>query len=114
VTAGGGQGPSLSAAERAVAERHAMEAATRHFQNNGCTTEDVPAALLYGRLCRHEGRMPRRVEAGATGGASAVILTRNEVLAARAEPAAAPAAIVHGITPARSRAKATGGGIENN
>jgi hypothetical protein len=54
--------------------------------------------------------MLQRVEVkGATGGASAVILTRNEVLAARADPEAATLAIVHGIMLDRSGAKATGG-----
>lgn len=54
--------------------------------------------------------MPRRVEVkGTTGGASIVILTRNEVLAARANPEAATLAIVHGIVLDRGHAKATGG-----
>jgi uncharacterized protein DUF3883/EVE domain-containing protein len=107
---GKGQGPGLSATERALVERRAMEVATRHFQKNGWTVEDVSAASPYDLLCRHEGRMPRRVEVkGATGGASAVILTRNEVLAARADPEAATLAIVHGIMLDRRRAKATGG-----
>ena len=92
-----------------------MKVATRHFQNNGWTVEDVLAASPYGLLCRDEGRMPRRAGGkGATGGASAVILTRKEVLAARADPKAATLAIVHGITLDRSRAKATSGGIEDN
>jgi len=52
----------------------------------------------------------RRVEVkGATGGGSAVILTRNEVLEARADPESATLAIVHGIKLDRSRAMATGG-----
>ena len=104
------QGPGLSATERSLVERRAMEVATRHFENDGWTVEDVSAASPYDLLCRHENRMPRRVEVkGATGGASAVILTRNEVLAARADPKAATLAIVHGIMLDRSRAKATGG-----
>ena len=107
---GKGQGPGLSATERALVERRAMEVATRYFQKNGWTVEDVSAASPYDLLCWHESRMPRRVEVkGATGGASAVILTRNEVLAARADPEAATLAIVHGIMLDRRRAKATGG-----
>jgi hypothetical protein len=54
--------------------------------------------------------MPRRVEVkGATGRASAAILTRNEVLAAGADPEAATLAIVPGIMLDRRRAKATSG-----
>jgi uncharacterized protein DUF3883 len=107
---GRGQGSGLSATERALVEHRAMEVATRHFQKHGWTVEDVSAASPYDLLCRQEGRRPRRVEVkGATGGASAVILTRNEVLAARADPDAATLAIVHGIRLDRGRAKATGG-----
>jgi hypothetical protein len=107
---GSGQGPGLSASERSLVERCAMEVATRHFQKHGWTVEDVSAASPYDLLCWHEGRRPRRVEVkGATGGASAVILTRNEVLAARADPESATLAIVHGIRLDRSRSRATGG-----
>jgi hypothetical protein len=40
------QGPGLSTAKRALAERHAIEAAARHLQNNGWTVEDVPTVAL--------------------------------------------------------------------
>jgi hypothetical protein len=54
--------------------------------------------------------MLRRVEVkGCHRRASAVMLTRNEFLAARADPEAAKLAIVHGIMLDRSGAKATGG-----
>ena len=42
------------------------------------------------------------------------MLTRNEFLAARADPEAAKLAIVHGIMLDRSRAKAIAEGIEDN
>ena len=107
---GRGQGPGLSATERSLVERRAMEVAARQFERDGWIVEDVSAVSPYDLLCWHESRMPRRVEVkGAACGASAVILTRNEVLAARADPAAATLAIVHGIMLDRSRAKATGG-----
>jgi hypothetical protein len=106
-----GQGYSLDAAERSLVERRAMEVATRHFPKGGWTVEDVSAASSYDLLCWHEDKMLlRRVEVkGATGGGSAVILTRNEVLAARADPEAATLAIVHGRKLDRSRAMAAGG-----
>jgi hypothetical protein len=108
---GQGQGYGLGAAERSLVERRAMEVATRHFQKGGWTVEDVSAASPYDLLCWHEDKMLlRRVEVkGATGGGSAVILTRNEVLEARADPEAATLAIVHGIKLDRSRPMATGG-----
>lgn len=109
--AGRGQGPGLSSAERSLVERRAMEVATLHFQKNGWTVEDVSAASPYDLLCWHEAKMLlRRVEVkGSTGAASAVILTRNEVLEARADPEAATLAIVHAIKLDRRRAKAAGG-----
>jgi len=60
----------------------------------------VPTWWQDAAACRSEGSHRR---------ASAVILTRNEVLAARADPEAATLAIVHGIMLDRSGAKATGG-----
>jgi hypothetical protein len=88
-----------------------MEVAAAHFRNNGWTVEDVSAASSYDLLCWHEKKkLLRRVEVkGSTGAASAVMLTRNEVLQARADPQAATLAIVHGIRLDRAGAKAAGG-----
>ena len=61
-------------------------------------------------LCRKAGLASRRVEVkGTTGAADAVILTRNEVLAAQAGPGAAALAVVHGIALTDDRIKADGG-----
>jgi hypothetical protein len=111
--AGRGQGTGLGAAERSLVERRAMEVTTRHYLKNGWAVEDVSAASPYDLLCWHpDTKLLRRVEVkGSTGAAAAVILTRNEVLQARADPEAATLAIVRGISLDRSRTSATGGSL---
>jgi Domain of unknown function (DUF3883)/EVE domain len=105
-----GQGPGLTSSERSLVEHRAMEVTTRHFEKAGWSVDDVSAGSPYDLLCWHDRRPPRRVEVkGSTSEASAVILTRNEVMAARADPKAAVLAIVHWIRLDRSRAKAIGG-----
>jgi len=107
---GKGQGPGLTSAERALVESRAMEVATRHFEKAGWIVEDVSASSPYDLLCWQERKPLRRVEVkGSTGEPSAVILTRNEVLAAQADPDAAVLAIVHGIMLDHRRTKAGGG-----
>ena len=108
-----GQGPGLTAAERALVERRAMQVVTRHFAKRGWEIDDVSAASPYDLLCRKAGRASRRVEVkGTTGPAAVVLLTRNEVLAALADPDTAVLAVVHGITLTHSGTKANGGALK--
>jgi hypothetical protein len=108
-----GQGPGLTAADRALVEQRAMDVVTRHFAGQGWDVDDVSEASPYDLLCWQGGAGSLRVEVkGTTGQAAAVILTRNEVLAARADPDAAVLAIVHGITLDRLSGTARGGRLK--
>jgi hypothetical protein len=107
---GRGQGTGLSARERSLVERRAMEVVAEAFVNEGWTVQDVSSGSPYDLLCRRRGEKPRRVEVkGTTGKARTVILTRNEVAAAREDPEAAVLAIVQQIALNARRTKAVGG-----
>jgi hypothetical protein len=107
---GSGQGFGLTAAERAVVEQWAMEVVGKDFTDRGWVVKDVSATSPYDLLCGQATGEQRRVEVkGTTGGPDAVILTRNEVIAAQADPETAALAIVHGITLDRNSRQASGG-----
>lgn len=108
--ASSGQGRALTAEERSLVERRAMDVVTQHYTEGGWEVDDVSAASPYDLLCWKAGVAQRRVEVkGTTGTAAAVILTRNEVLAARADRDAAVLAVVHGIVLTENRTMADGG-----
>ncbi len=107
---GTGQGFGLTADERAVVELWAMKVVSKHFTNREWLVQDVSATSPYDFLCSRATGEQRRVEVkGTTGGPEVVLLTRNEVIAAQADPESAALAIVHGITLDRDGMHASGG-----
>jgi Protein NO VEIN, C-terminal/EVE domain len=110
LVSGQGQGLGLSAHERALVERRSMDVVTTYFASAGWTVEDVSATAPFDLRCSRKHGGPLQVEVkGSTGQASAVIVTRGEVLAARSDPEVAVLAIVDGIELNLSRTAATGG-----
>jgi hypothetical protein len=68
------------------------------YAARGWVVTDVSATSPYDLLCRR-GDDVRHVEVkGMIGSPNMVLLTKNEVTAARADPSAAVLAVVHGIT----------------
>jgi hypothetical protein len=83
----GGQGFLVSQAVRRLVEEHALAWAIRHYRAQGWTVEDVGSTQPYDLRCTREGVGELHVEVkGTTGLGETVILTRNEVLHARAWP----------------------------
>ena len=105
-----GQGLGLTAHERSLVEYRAMKVVTDHYINRGWQVEDVSATSPYDLRCtRRAGELHVEVK-GTTGiAATTVILTRNEVIAAQADPEAAVLAVVYGITLTGKRTRAGGG-----
>jgi predicted RNA-binding protein with PUA-like domain len=80
----GGQGFQADSAVRQAVERHAMQLAMRHYQQQGWKVEDVSAKESYDLHCRNAGGQELRVEVkGTTGQGSQVLLTAGEVTHAR-------------------------------
>lgn len=101
-----GQGFGLDAQQRRAVELRAMEVTRAEFVSRGWEVSDVSATSPYDLLCRLGSEL-RRVEVkGTTGPPVAVLLTKNEVIAAQADPASAVLAIVHGI-----KLKVSSGGV---
>jgi hypothetical protein len=104
------QGFGLSADQRAAVERRAMQVVSEHFIECGWTVEDVSGTSPYDLRCTRKTGELRRVEVkGTTGGAAAVIVTYNEVIAAKADPSTAVLAVVHGIALENGGRTARGG-----
>lgn len=92
-----GQGFGLDASQRRVVEKHAMAVVEEAYRSMRWDVTDVSATSPYDLLCER-GDERRRVEVkGTTGGAESVLLTRNEVVAARANSTTAALAVVHHI-----------------
>jgi Domain of unknown function (DUF3883) len=108
-----GQGFGLSAAERRLVEQRGMDVARRYFEGQGWTVDDVSAVAPYDLQCTRESGDERYVEVKATTGEGAsVLLTRNEVIAAVANPRRAVLAVVHGVRLSRDRSVAEGGELD--
>ena len=78
-----GQGWRLSASERQAIERHAVTAATAHFEALGYTVKDVGAHESYDLQCTTTASELHVEVKGTTTGGSDVVLTPNEVAHAR-------------------------------
>jgi hypothetical protein len=90
-----------------------MKVVSKHYRDLGWTVDDVSDRSPYDLLCSKDGREVRRVEVkGTTGDAAAIILTRNEVVAAQSDPAATVLAVVHGITLSGQGTEASGGALK--
>ena len=74
-----GQGFARTREEREAIERHAMDAAEKHFRSLGYDVEDVSARRSYDLLCK-KGTSELHVEVkGTTTNGNTVVLTNNEV-----------------------------------
>ena len=92
-----GQGFGLDSAQRLAVELRAMAVVEADYVSRGWAVKNVSESSPYDLLCRRDNDV-RHVEVkGTTGSASVVLLTKNEVTAARADPSAAVLAVVHGI-----------------
>lgn len=80
-----GQGFRLSAEARRAIEMHAMAVATDYYHGDGWRVEDVSVYRSYDLHCTRVNGEELRVEVkGTTSDGSAVLLTPNEVVHARA------------------------------
>jgi len=95
---GHGQGKANDALRRRAVELRAVALVDEMYRAAGWRVTDVSATSPYDLYCE-QGDIRRRVEVkGSSGGPETVLLTSNEVIAARADPASAALAVVHGIT----------------
>jgi len=106
---GRGQGFGLTAHERSLVERRAMIVAADHFIDHGWQVDDVSATSPYDLRCTLDAEELHVEVKGTTGDSASVILTRGEVIAARATPEAAALALVHGVTLVGEPTSADGG-----
>lgn len=95
---GGGQGYGLSPEQRQAVEQRAVDVVTERLEAERWDVEDVSAQKRGYDLHASRGDEERHVEVkGTIGSGASVILTRNEVRHARANPALAVLAVVSGI-----------------
>lgn len=84
---GGGQGFSTDAEQRRLIEKAAMQAATQHYEEQGYTVEDQSASQPYDLFCMKDGESLFVEVKGTTGEGNQIVLTRGEVMYARANQA---------------------------
>ena len=109
----GGQGFGLDSSQRRAVELRAMAVVQADYVARGWVVNEVSATSPYDLLCRLDDGI-RHVEVkGTTGSPDIVLLTKNEVTAARADPSVAVLAVVHGITLMQDEQgpQATGGAL---
>lgn len=95
---GGGQGSGLNAAQRRAVELRAVGVVTSRLEERGWDVEDISSQKRGYDLHATRGEEERHVEVkGTIGSGASVILTRNEVRHARADPAHAVLAVVSEI-----------------
>jgi predicted RNA-binding protein with PUA-like domain len=80
-----GQRWSASPAVRRAIELHAVQAAIEHYTRQGWSVENVSAYCSYDLHCEQDDRVLRVEVKGTTSTGERVLLTRNEVVQARAE-----------------------------
>ncbi len=91
------QGWGLSTPEKHAVERHAMQIAIAHFSREWPSVTDISRAESCDLLCKR-GVDELWVEVkGTTGGASKVLVTRNEVMFAREHHPHTALCVVHEI-----------------
>jgi hypothetical protein len=108
-----GQGFRLSAAERSAVELRAMHVAAEHFTNLGYSIKDVSRHGSFDLLGTKENETLTIEVKGTTGSASAILLTKNEVVLHKHAYPNNALAVVHGITLHKddSLPRATGGSL---
>jgi hypothetical protein len=80
----GGQGRGLNATERRAVELHAMDMVRAHYANLGWECEDTSSNNPFDFRCTKPNEQDLIVEVkGATGSGERVLLTKNEITAAR-------------------------------
>jgi hypothetical protein len=113
ISLGTGQRFQSDSVLRRLIERHAMEAATRHFANEGWTVEDVSNAQPFDLRCRKSGNELRvEVKGTATQGDS-ILLTAGEVRHAQEHAGNVALFVLHSVdvTEADGRIEVRGGEI---
>jgi hypothetical protein len=92
-----GQGFRLTAQERRVVERQAMDTAQAHLLAAGYEVEDVSKKRPYDFLATRDGRSIIVEVKGTTGGLGSVVLTSNEVMAHQSGHPENALIVVHSI-----------------
>lgn len=105
-----GQGRLLNADERKAVEDQSLRVATKHFEGEGWSVEDVGAKESYDLLLTRHGKQLRVEVKGTTSDGAQVVLTRSEVVRQQEFAPENALIVVHSITLHRDTKPATASG----